>query len=58
MQKNEKGEGEKGEEEKEGIRKTISFKGKAKEIIEEYRRKKKDIPSFTEAVNEIIVKSK
>lgn len=52
MQKNEKGEGEKGEEE--GIRKTISFGSKAKEIIEEYRREKNDIPSFTKAVNEII----
>lgn len=49
-----KGKGEKGEEG--GIRKTISFTGKAKEIIEEHRRKKKDIPSFTEAVNEIIEK--
>ena len=55
MQKKEKGEGEKGEE---GIRKTISFESKAKEIIEEYRRKKKVIPTFTKAVNEIIVKSK
>ena len=58
MQKNEKGKEGKGEDEKEGIRKTISFKEKAKEIIEEYRRKKKVIPSFTEAVNEIIEKSK
>ena len=45
----------KGEEGKgEGIRKTISFEREAKEIIEEYRREKKDIPSFTKAVNEII----
>ncbi len=56
MQNNKKKEGEKGEEE--GVRKTISFEEKAKEIIEEYRRKKKVIPTFTKAVNEIIVKSK
>ena len=37
-----------------GIRKTISFEGDAKEIIEKYRRERKDIPSFTKAVNEII----
>ena len=57
-----KGEGEKGEDEEikkwEGIRKTISFERKAKEIIEEYRRNKENIPSFTKAVNEIIEKSK
>ena len=47
-----KGKGEKGEE---GIRKTISFEREAKKIIEEYRRKKNDIPSFTKAVNEIIM---
>ena len=46
--------GKKSEKEEEGIRKTISFERDVKEIIEEYRRKQKDIPSFTEAVNEII----
>ena len=45
---NEKGKGGK------GIRKTIHFDSDAKEIIEEYRRERKDIPSFTKAVNEII----
>jgi len=50
--KREEGKGE------EGIRKTISFGRKAKEIIEAYRRNKENIPSFTQAVNEIIEKSK
>lgn len=51
---NQKREEEKGEGEEEGIRKTIAFDKDAKEIIEEYRRERKDIPSFTKAVNEII----
>lgn len=50
----EKREGEKLMPEEEGIRKTICFKGDVKEIIEEYRREQKDIPSFTEAVNVLI----
>ena len=37
-----------------GIRKTIHFESDTKEIIEAYRRERKDIPSFTKAVNEII----
>ena len=37
-----------------GVRKTIHFESDTKEIIEEYRRERKDIPSFTKAVNEII----
>lgn len=53
-----KKKGKEGKGEEEGIRKTISFERNAKEIIEEYRRKKKDIPSFTQAVNEIIKESK
>ena len=48
----------KGRGEKEGIRKTISFEREVKEIIEEYRRGRKVIPSFTKAVNDIIKESK
>lgn len=54
MKKTRKG----GKGEEEGIRKTISFGRRAKEIIDEYRRNRKDIPSFTKAVNEIILESK
>lgn len=53
----EKRKEEKGDEE-EGIRKTITFREETRKIIEGYRREQNKIPTFTEAVNEIIMGQK